>query len=161
MNDKALIGWLGQWELIRLDKGGNVIETTGLRPNLLMDAGLNMIRDVLSGTISDAEIKYVALGSDATEPANSQTQLVAEEFRKIVTSQTDDPVTVGVLHTELFISDAEANSFKTEEIGWFAGAAAGAGADTGIMVARVLYSRQKTDEESWTIYRTDTMARGS
>ena len=160
MNEKALIGWFGQWELVRIDKAGNVIETTGLRPNLLTDAGLNMIRDMLSGTISDAEIKYVALGSDSTAPVNGQTQLVAEEFRKIVTSQTDDPVTAGILYTELFASDTEANSFKTEEIGWFAGVDASATEDTGIMVARVLYSRQKNDEESWLIRRTDTMARG-
>jgi len=151
--------WLGQWELI-IEENGEVKEVVDLTHNLITDAGLNMFRDLLKGTITDGKIKYVALGNSATAPANDQTTLVAEQFRKIVTSQNVDPVTAGKLYTELYVADAEANAFKCEEIGWFAGVGATATVDTGIMIARILYSRQKASTESWTIRRTDTISRG-
>jgi len=158
MNIKELTGWLGQWEIVIRDKNGKVIERTGLKPNLIMDVGLNMFRDVLNGVVTDGEIKYLALGSSATAPANAQTQLVSEQFRKVVTSQAN-AAGVGVLETILYITELEANGFMTQEIGWFAGAAASGVANTGIMVARVLYSRQKTDLETWTIVRLDQISR--
>lgn len=151
--------WLGQWE-IEIRENEQVKEIVPLKNNLITDAGLNLIRDALKGDATDLQIKYVALGNDATAPANAQTQLVAEQFRKVVTSRNVDPVTPGKLYTELYIADTEANSFKTEEIGWFAGAAAGATANSGVMIARILYSRQKSATESWTIRRTDTISRG-
>lgn len=156
--EKSLVGWMGRWEIIIRDRAGNVIERTGLRPNLITDAGLNMFRDLLSGAITDGEIKYVALGSGATAPANGQTQLVTEEFRKAVTSQTNQ-ATAGEIETILFVADTEANTFTTEEIGWFAGAGASGTANTGIMIARVRYSRQKTNLESWTVRRLDQVQR--
>ncbi len=160
MNEKAMTAWLGQWEVVAHDKKtGCKLWRDQIRPNLITDAGLNMFRDILKGDATDGKIKYVGLGNDATAPVNEQAALVAEQFRKAVTSQNVDPVTAGKLYTEVYISDVEANSFKCEEIGWFAGAAAAAEAGTGIMIARVLYSRQKSATESWTIRRTDTMQR--
>lgn len=160
VNDKTLTAWLGKWEIVAHDKNGKELWREEIKPNLITDAGLNMIRDMLMGSVTDGEIKYVALGNDATAPAEAQTQLVAEQFRKQVTFQAADGATAGKLYTELYIADTEANGFKTGEIGWFAGAAAAGTANTGIMIARVLYSRQKTNLESWTIRRTDTIARG-
>lgn len=156
---KEISSWLGQWE-IEIRENGKIKELVPIDHNLITDAGLNMFRDALKGDVTDCEIKYVALGSDATAPANNQTTLVAEEFRKIVTSQNVDPVTAGKLYTELYVADTEANTFKTEEIGWFAGAAASDTVDTGIMIARILYSRQKAATESWTIRRNDQLSRG-
>ena len=158
MNTKVITGWLGQWEL-EISEGGKVKEIVPLQHNLITDAGLNMFRDALKGDVTDCEIKYVGLGNDATAPANNQTTLVAEQFRKIVTSQNVDPVTPGKLYTEVYIADTEANAFKCEEVAWFAGSAASATVDTGIMIARVLYSRQKSSTESWTFRRTDVFQR--
>jgi hypothetical protein len=152
------VGWLGQWEL-EIKENGKVKEIVPLQHNLITDAGLNMFRDALKGDITDCQIKYIGLGNDATAPANDQTTLVAEQFRKIVTSQNVDPVTAGKLYTEVYIADTEANAFKCEEVGWFAGVAASATVDTGICIARVLYSRQKSSTESWTFRRTDTIQR--
>ena len=154
------MGWLGQWEIVIHDKAGNEIEKTGIRPNMVMDVGLNLLRDLLIGNAADGEIKYVALGNNATAPGALHTQLLAEQFRKAVTFQAADGSTPGKLYTELYLADTEANTFKCEEIGWFAGAAATASTNSGILVARVLYSRQKTNLETWTIRRTDTIARG-
>lgn len=158
MNVKVITGWLGEWEL-EIREGGQVKEIVPLTHNLITDAGLNMFRDILKGDVTDGKIKYVGLGNDATAPANSQADLVAEQFRKIVTSQNVDPVTAGKLYTEVYIADTEANAFKCEEMAWFAGAAASGTADSGIMIARVLYSRQKSSTESWTFRRTDTVQR--
>lgn len=153
--------WFGSWEVIATDNiTGKELWREAIKPNLIMDVGLNMFRDLLKGDITDGEIKYVALGNDSTAPANIQVKLVAEQFRKVVTSQNVDAVTAGKLYTEVYISDVEANAFKCEEIGWFAGAGASGIKDSGIMIARVLYSKQKLNTESWTIRRTDTMARG-
>lgn len=152
-------GWFGRWEIQIFDWSGNLVERTGLRPNLITDAGLNMFRDLLSGAITDGEIKYVALGNSATAPANGQTQLVAEQYRKQVTSSQTNGGTAGVLTTTVYVPPDEANSFLCQEIGWFAGAAASAGVNTGTMIARVLYSRQKTALESWTIRRVDSIGR--
>jgi len=160
MNKNEITSWLGQWEIIFRDAQGRELWRGTINPNLITDAGLNMFRDILRGTITDGKIKYVALGNNATAPANGQTQLVAEQFRKLVTSQNPDPVIAGKLYTEVYVSDTEANSFKCEEIGWFAGAGATGTINTGIMIARVLYSRQKSNTESWTIRRTDTISRG-
>ena len=160
MNEKALTAWLGQWEVISHDKNtGRELWRDQIRPNLITDDGLNMFRDALKGTVTDCKIKYVGLGNDATTLANDQHILVAEQFRKVVTSQNVDPVTAGKLYTEVYLADTEANEFKCEEIGWFAGTNASTTKDTGIMIARVLYSRQKSSTESWTIRRTDTMQR--
>jgi hypothetical protein len=158
LDEKVRTGWLGQWEL-EIRENGQIKEIVPLNHNLITDAGLNMFRDALKGDVTDCEIKYVGLGNDATAPANADTKLVAEQFRKIVTSQNVDPVTAGKLYTEVYIADTEANAFKTEEVAWFAGATASATVDTGICIARVLYSRQKSSTESWTFRRTDTIQR--
>ena len=156
---KETSNWLGQWE-IEIRENGKIKETVPLQHNLITDAGLNMFRDALKGDITDMQIKYVALGNDATAPANADTQLVAEQFRKVVTSANADPVTAGKLYTELYVADTEGNAFKCEEIGWFAGVGATATVNTGICIARILYSRQKSSTESWTVRRTDQISRG-
>lgn len=151
--------WLGQWEIIVHDRDGNILDRTGLRPNLIVDAGLNMVRDALGGFIVDAGIKYIALGNGSTPPASGQTQLMSEKFRKQITdhiAMSD----AGALETVSYISANEGNDFVTEEIGWFAGAAASGSPNSGIMVARVLYGRQKNSLEVWTIRRVDSLRRG-
>jgi hypothetical protein len=154
-----LSNWLGQWQL-EIREGGKLKEIVPLQHNLITDAGLNMFRDALKGDVTDCAIKYIALGNSATAPTDADTTLVAEQFRKAVTSLTVDAVTAGILYSTLYVADTEANTFKCEEIGWFAGAAASATVDTGILIARVLYSRQKAATESWTLQRTDTLSRG-
>ncbi len=134
------------------DLDGRVLEQVR-RKNLIVNVGLNMVRDALDTAAFDAEIKRVALGTDNTAPALTDTQLGTEVFRKVVTS-TSTPA-VGQLNTVWYIAPAEAVA-AIEEIGWFAGAAAGAGANSGILVARVLYSHNKTALESIQIERLDS-----
>ena len=149
---KTPIRWTSNVVITVRDLKGRVLERVE-RENLLVNVGLNMVRDALDTAAFDAEIKRVALGTSNTAPAMTDTQLGAEIFRKVVTS-TSTPA-VGQLQTVWYIAPAEAVA-AIEEIGWFAGVAAGAAANTGILVARVLYSRNKTALESIQIERVDS-----
>ncbi len=145
--------WRGRIRVIATYKDGT--QQIDEFSNLITDAGISLLRDALKGTATDCQIKYLALGSDNTVPAGSDTTLGAEEFRKVVTRREDDGA--GGLITTVIISAFEANDFVTEEIGWFATPTATSATDSGILVARVLYTRAKTELESLQIERTDTI----
>jgi hypothetical protein len=121
--------------------------------NGISDAGLNLMRDALAGLVSDAEVKYVALGTGSTAPGPGDTKLVAEVLRKAVIKL--EVSGTGQVQTTGYIAPYQGNH-AVQEIGWFAGAGAGPAADSGVLVARVLYARMKIKIESWQIVRTDT-----
>jgi len=121
--------------------------------NDIVNTGLNMVRDALAGDVTDLRIKYMAWGSSNQAVDPGDTKLVAEEGRKAVTLQADGGT--GEQITTVYLAPGEANSPKIEELGWFAGADASEVADSGIMVARTLYSHQKTSLESIQVVRTD------
>lgn len=135
---------------------GQIIDVQEFK-NLITTVGKGMFIDFLWGDVSDGEIKYMALGDDNTAPALSDTTLGNETFRKVMTTQAEASVTS--LLSVVYVSPSE-NAVQIEEIAWFAGAAAGAGADSGIMVSRILYSRLKTTLESLQIERLDTIVEG-
>ncbi len=151
------LAWSGRLTIVRYDLAGREIGRDTVE-NFIMDVALNYVRDLLDGTINspDTAIKYIALGTSNTAPAASQTQLGTEIFRKAVTKQ--EVLGTGQLKTVVYIAPYEANQ-QIEEIGVFAGPNASAQANTGVMIARVLYSRLKTNLEAWNIERTDTLAR--
>jgi len=129
-------------------------ETVETFPNLITDAGKNLIAQALRDTAFDAEIKYLAWGTGSTAPAASDTTLVTEAGRKQVTSQTAG-AGVGETDTVTYLGPDDAN-VAIAELGWFAGASATATADSGTLIARVLYSKTKTNKESIQVDRTDT-----
>ena len=138
------------------DLSGAILERTKLKNTIVM-VGRKMWRDLLKGDISDGQIKYLAVGSSATAITDAQTTLVAETFRKAFTDEevpTDDSY-----KTICYVTPAEAVGW-IRELGWFAGVGAGAGADTGIMIARILWSRNKTALESLQIDRLDSIVEG-
>ena len=149
-------GWKGKVEIVvRNVQTGEIVDRTDIT-NQIKNVALNMMRDVLSGAVTDGEIKYMAWGSGSTANSASQTKLVTEFGRKAVTSQAAGAT--GVLTTTTYISPSEGTEATIEELGWFAGSGATATADTGILVGRVLYSRAKTALESIQVVRTDTFA---
>lgn len=142
----------GNIVVIATDLEGNVLDKQVIG-NLITNVGLNMDRDLWAGTITDGEIKRVAVGHDNTSPEKTDTKLGNEFFRKQVTSQTESGV--GKLITLVSFAPADAVG-QIEEIGWFAGTEAGDAKDSGIMISRVLYSRNKTNLERLQVQRTDT-----
>lgn len=115
--------------------------------NLITNVGKNHIRNMLSGAITDGDIKALGWGTSATAPLVTQTLLGAESARKQVTSQRTTP-TIGQLITTVYIAPGEGN-INIRELGWFAGANASFTAiNTGSMISRVLYTRNKVILES-------------
>ena len=138
------------------DLEGNILEQVKLKNTIVM-VGRKMWRDMLKGTIADGQLKRCAVGDGAAAITDADIKLGNEVFRKAFTAEStpaDDEYI-----TTCYITPAEAIGL-IEEIGWFAGAAAGAAADSGIMVSRVLWSRNKTALESVQIDRHDTVAEG-
>ena len=154
MKTKAVWKRVTNIKVTAYDLEGNIKDVTEIH-NLITTVGLGMLIDLMDGGIADGEIKYMGVGSDNTAPALADTTLGTETFRKAMTTQTQ-PTATSLLST-VYVSPSEAVGV-IEEIGWFAGVGAGAGADTGIMIARVLYSRVKTTLESLQIERTDSIA---
>lgn len=154
MKVKSRIGWQGKIKVIVYGQGfiKEVIELQNTLPNI----SLNMVRNALKGTVSDLKIKYLAWGSDDTAPTENDTQLGAEFGRKQVTQQVDGGD--GELITTTYISPFEGNEEIIEELGWFGGASANGDPNTGILIARVLYSRAKTTAESLQVERTDLIS---
>ncbi len=125
--------------------------------NMITDAGLNYIRDLLDGSVNPpTQIQYIALGSSNTLASASDTRLGAEFFRKPVTKQ-EIPGT-GQVASTVYVAPYESNE-QIEEIGVFAGPTATAQKDSGVLIARVLWSHLKTELESLQIVRTDTISR--
>lgn len=153
---KTKLFWTGLIRVTARDLDGNITDVQEF-PNLITTVGRTMLRDGIYGPggAQDLEIKYMGIGDDNTAPALGDTTLGNEIFRKARTSQSQPDATSSTYVA--YIAPAEAVG-TIEEFGWFAGSAAGAGADTGIMVARTLYSRVKTALESLQIERTDSFA---
>jgi hypothetical protein len=126
--------------------------------NLVVDSGLDLFALSLTSDNIKTQIKYFALGSDNTAPAAGDTDLASEQFRKPITTYTTG-LNVGETVTTGYVAPSEANSgdFTIGEIGWFAGSATIA-ANSGAMIARVVYNRAKTSGEALQIDRTDTFS---
>lgn len=113
----------------------------------ITNAGLNMMRDALSGG-NTSVIKYVALGTSSTAPAAGDTQLGAEVFRKAVSSYTTGG-SPGEILINLYLSPGDAIGANIQEVAFFGGNTANVNANTGVMLARGLYSHSnKLNTES-------------
>jgi len=152
---RARFKWRANVKVTAFDLQGHVVDVQEFH-NLIMTVGKNMFRDGLQGTVTDLQIKQLGIGGTNTAPAVGQTTLFSEFFRKAITSRS--PGATGVLVSTTYIAPYEANTPKIEELGWFAGVDATGTTDSGIMISRVLYSRQKTNLESLQIERTDTIS---
>jgi len=150
--------WKGTVKITVRNLSGHIIDVVEFQ-NLITTDGLNMMRDGLYGPggAQDLAIKYLAYGDDNTAPAVGQSDLLNEVAWKARTSQSKP---AGGQQTYVqYIAPAEWVD-QIEELGWFAGAAATGAADSGVMVSRVLYSRNKTNLESLQIERTDAFVEG-
>ncbi len=112
------------------------------------NAGHNLLRDGTEGA-SNPKVLYVALGTDSTAPAVTNTKLGAEAFRKAISTYTNG-ANPGEIIFSGYISQTDAVGINVAEVGWFGGSSAGTSANTGVLLARGLYSpaHVKTNGES-------------
>jgi len=148
------VGWNGKFIITVQNKDGT--EQTEIY-NVITNAGLNMLRDTLNGTITDGKIKYLAVGTSSASVDLSDTQLGNEIFRTEFISQNVSGT--GTLNSNTIILDNEAVG-QLEEVGIFAGSTASIATNSGIMVSRILFSRNKTNLESIQFNRIDSIGRG-
>lgn len=119
------------------------------------NAGSNLFRDSASGA-SVPKITYVALGTSTTSPTAADTKLVAEVFRKAVTSYTNG--STGEVFINMYLGPLDAVGDDIEEVGFFGGTSATATANTGVLLARGLWHHNsKTNLESITFQLDFTM----
>lgn len=145
------------WEgliTVTVERAGEILRRDDFH-NLITDAGLSALAGTLGGIDLAGGVTWIAVGSGTTPPTAGDTKLANETFRKFHTSHT---LTGPSMRTHLYLAPADAVG-QINEIGWFTGPSATSAKDSGIMLARVLYSHTKTSLESVTIQRTDTLAR--
>ena len=148
-------GWQGKWKITVMENG-RIIEETEIK-NRIMDVALDELLKSLQGVSPDLEIKYMALGTSNTAVTNTQTQLDTEIFRTAPVSQA---VTgTGELTTGFIVLDTESVGL-IEEIGIFGGSLASVSANSGTLISRILWSRNKTASEEIQFTRIDRMIRG-
>ena len=111
----------------------------------------------LIGTSPDLEIKYLAVGTDATAPTTADTTLGTESFRCLYEARTN-PSTGRHEHT--FTIDTTEAVVHIKELGIFGGAGATASADSGTLISRVLLDWDKQNDEELAFTRIDIVGRG-
>jgi len=144
------LSWSGTFEIIVNGKKPIILH------NLITNNALDEMAEILQGIAADAQIKYVAVGDDDTAVTGSETTLGNETFRTAVAAQ--NKTAVGKIVTEFTILNIEAVG-TIEEIGIFGGSTASAAADSGLLIARVLWSKTKTADEEINIRRIDQISR--
>lgn len=90
--------------------------------NLVVDAGLNLLRDLLSGATADV-ITHIAYGSDSTAPAAGQTALISQTGARFA-YDTVTPA-LGQLVYDHYLDDGDGDMGTLKEAGLFTAAAAG------------------------------------
>lgn len=119
------------------------------------NAGKNLLRSGRSG-VDNPKVTYIALGTGNTAPSASDTKLVSETFRKKITSYTNGGT--GEILANGYIAPTEAVGVVIAEVGYFGGNSATSAANSGILIARGLYSHVKTATESLTLQFDETIS---
>lgn len=138
--------WHGHILAVVRDHVTKDIKLKKIIKNQITDNAIDEIIKGLYGTAPDMEIKEMAFGTGTTAPSASDNSLVNETYRVSETalSKTD----TGQVTSEFVLNYVEylavVPSGVINEIGIFAGTSAavwggGAGKDTGLLIARVLF----------------------
>lgn len=122
---------------------------------MITNGALNLIRNKLYGDTVDAEINYLAIGDDNTAVTGAETTLI-NEIKRVAVSSRAKPSDYN-LQTIFDLLDSD-GALTIREIGTFAGGTSTP--DSGTLISRILYTRDKTSLESIQFNRTDTIGRG-
>ncbi len=125
--------------------------------NRVMDTVIQAQVNLLKGQYTDLEIKYIALGTDNTPITDTDTKLGNEIFRTAYVERKD--ISIGHLQHRFIALSGDAVA-QIEEIGLFGSTTATSTADSGVLISRILWSRNKTNSEEITFIRNDKVVRG-
>jgi len=153
----SIAGWIGDFEIKCRNKDTEEI-TRDLIKNRITNAALNQIAEVLTGVAPDMQIKWLALGTGSTPPSDTDTQLVSEIFRAQPVANPTRTGT-GQVECEFVILDSEAVG-HIREVGIFGGSGATDQPNTGVLISRILWNKEKTNSEEITVKRLDRVVRG-
>lgn len=111
--------------------------------------GKNLVRDGEKGA-TNPKLLYFAIGTDNTAPAAGNTKLGNEVFRKAISSYVNGGST-GEILANCYLAPTDAVGVVIAEVGIFGGSSASSAANSGVLLARGLYSHTKTNIESVTL----------
>lgn len=114
---------------ILVEKEGQVIKEIE-KCNLTVNAGMDLIRDLLNGDAVDP-LTHFAVGTDDTAASSGDTTLGTEVFRDTFTQTTEDPKQLEIRY---YLGSGDANGNTLKEVGLF-NAASG-----GTMYARAVHT---------------------
>lgn len=149
MQARDTSGWAGTYR-IRVQPSGEEF----VIPNRLTNAALNAMRDALYGDAVNLQITHIAVGDSPAAINDADTHLGNEVFRVAIASKQKSDT--GVMEATAMLLDSD-GPLTIREIGVFAGGTAAK--DSGLMVSRILWTRDKTALETIQIGRTDTIRR--
>ena len=150
------INWSGQF-IIKVKNLKTGEEKTEVIKNKVMDNVLNQLIGSLQGINPNIEIKYLALGTSNTPVTTSDTKLGNEIFRTPIINQ--EITGIGELTTDFVVLDTEAVG-SIREVGIFGGSTATSSLNTGILISRILWTKEKTSSEELNFRRIDRIGRG-
>jgi len=153
MQTKELVSLKGIWKFTLRDVVTGAVRVLEYE-NLIPTVGRQQIAKALSGgtsTAAEIKINYTSLGSGLTAPANGDTQLQTEVFRKLVASGT---FSSNQLFITAFYTAAEAVGTHKEAGLHINGTAS---ANSGILFSRVAINVIKAATETLTIDYTVTI----
>lgn len=99
---------------IRDTKTERLIETISDH-NLVVNGGLNLLRDLLGG-VRNAEPNFIALGENNTSPQPTNVTLGSEKYRAAITRRVQGSQSINF---QLFVPQLSGNGFTYEEAGLF------------------------------------------
>ena len=154
INEK--LGWIGEFTITCIDETNGRYNEEVVR-NRITNVALQAMINALDGTDPNLEIKYIAIGNNSDAIDDSDTTLGNELYRFPIATGTNGAT--GEYTSVFTILDSEAVA-QWEEIGIFCGTSATATLNTGTMLSRILYSRDKTSSEEIQFSRLDKIKRG-
>lgn len=111
----------------------------------ITNAGLNLFRNGSNGT-DNPMISYVAIGTSNTAPTTADVKLGAEVYRKKISSFANG-ASVGEILINGYLNANEAVGVAIAEVGFFGGKSVTGSANSGVLVARGLFSHTKLSTE--------------
>ena len=148
------LGWAGRFKIL-VRENGQIKEETEIK-NRITNLALDAIINILDNLDPDLDIKYLAIGTDNTPLNDSDTQLGNEIFRTQFLTSVNSAT--GEFTTTFAVLDSEAVAVW-EELAIFCGDGATITPNSGRMLSRVLYHRDKTGLEEIDFTRIDRVVR--